>query len=249
MVTTPAPEEQQVEEQTPQETPEEVSEDTTPETTEEDIRARNAVLEAQVAKLENDLRSKDGQRRRDTDRDAELAGIRDSVGALQKIFTLYMDDRKMDMSDEAQTQISRVNNELAQGQATRDWNSRYEKEQTRLMSTVQDESDNILISEDDAQKLQSDWQAAWAEGSKATRGDFEDIINIQIEAARMVAQEERRRAAVERQKLADEAKNAGKKALEKAGVADLDTGAAIAGGNEELRGSALIERGLRKRNL
>ena len=50
-------------------------------------------------------------------------------------------------------------------------------------------------------------------------------------------------------KLSDEAKNAGKKALEKAGVADLDTGAAIAGGNEELRGSALIERGLRKRNL
>jgi len=245
MVTTPSPDEPEVETQPAQE----VAEETTDEITEIDYKAKTAELEAQVEKLSNDLRSRGGQRRRDTDRDAELAGIRDSVGALQKIFTLYMDDRKMDMSDEAQTQISRVNQELAQGQATRDWNSRYEKEQTRLMSTVQDESDNILISEDDAQKLQSDWQAAWAEGSKATRGDFEDIINIQIEAARMVAQEERRRAATERQKLADEAKNAGKKALEKAGVADLDTGAAIAGGNEELRGSALIERGLRKRNL
>ena len=245
MVTTPSPDEPEVETQPAQE----VAEETTDEITEIDYKAKTAELEAQVEKLSNDLRSRGGQRRRDTDRDAELAGIRDSVGALQKIFTLYMDDRKMDMSDEAQTQISRVNNELAQGQATRDWNSRYEKEQTRLMSTVQDESDNILISEDDAQKLQSDWQAAWAEGSKATRGDFEDVINIQIEAARMVAQEERRRAAVERQKLADEAKNAGKKALEKAGVADLDTGAAIAGGNEELRGSALIERGLRRRNL
>ena len=245
MVTTPSPDEPEVETQPAQE----VAEETTDEITEIDYKAKAAELEAQVEKLSNDLRSRGGQRRRDTDRDAELAGIRDSVGALQKIFTLYMDDRKMDMSDEAQTQISRVNNELAQGQATRDWNSRYEKEQTRLMSTVQDESDNILISEDDAQKLQSDWQAAWAEGSKAARGDFEDVINIQIEAAKMVAQEERRRATSERQKLADEAKNAGKKALEKAGVADLDTGAAIAGGNEELRGSALIERGLRKRNL
>jgi hypothetical protein len=226
-----------------------VAGETTDETIEIDYKAKTAELESQVEKLTNDLRSRGGQRRRDTDRDAELSGIRDSVGALQKVFTLYMDDRKMDMSDEAQTQISRVNQELAQGQATRDWNSRYEKEQTRLMSTVQDESDNILISEDDAQRLQSDWQAAWAEGSKATRGDFEDIINIQIEAAKMVAQEERRRATVERQQLADEAKNAGKKALEKAGVADLDTGAAIAGGNEELRGSALIERGLRRRNL
>ena len=245
MVTTPSPDEPEVETQPAQE----VAGETTDETTEIDYKAKTAELEAQVEKLTNDLRSRGGQRRRDTDRDAELSGIRDSVGALQKVFTLYMDDRKMDMSDEAQTQISRVNQELAQGQATRDWNSRYEKEQTRLMSTVQDESDNILISEDDAQKLQSDWQAAWAEGSKATRGDFEDIINIQIEAAKMVAQEERRRATVERQQLADEAKNAGKKALEKAGVADLDTGAAIAGGNEELRGSALIERGLRRRNL
>ena len=245
MVTTPSPDEPEVDTQPAQE----VAGETTDETIEIDYKAKTAELEAQVDKLTNDLRSKDGQRRRDTDRDAELSGIRDSVGALQKVFTLYMDDRKMDMSDEAQTQISRVNQELAQGQATRDWNSRYEKEQTRLMSTVQDESDNILVSEDDAQKLQSDWQAAWAEGSKAARGDFEDIINIQIEAAKMVAQEERRRAADERKVLADEAKNAGRKALEKAGVADLDTGAAIAGGNEELRGSALIERGLRRRNL
>ena len=247
MVTTPAPEEPQVEEQPAQEEAEETTEETPEE--EVDYRAKATALEAQVRKMENDLRSKDGQRRRDTDRDAELAGIRDSLGALQRIFTLYVEDRKMDMSDEAQAQISRVGQELAQGQATRDWNARYEKEQSRLMSTVQDEGDNILISEDDAQKLQSDWQAAWAEGAKAARGDFEDVINIQIEAAKMVAQEERRRATSERQKLADEAKNAGKKALEKAGVADLDTGAAIAGGNEELRGSALIERGLRKRNL
>ena len=247
MVTTPAPEEPQVEEQPAQEGAEETTEETPEE--EVDYRAKATALEAQVKKMENDLRSKDGQRRRDTDRDAELAGIRDSLGALQRVFTLYVEDRKMDMSDEAQAQISRVGQELAQGQATRDWNARYEKEQSRLMSTVQDEGDNILISEDDAQKLQSDWQAAWAEGSKASRGDYEDVINIQIEAAKMVAQEERRRAANERKVLADEAKNAGKKALEKAGVADLDTGAAIAGGNEELRGSALIERGLRRRNL
>jgi hypothetical protein len=143
----------------------------------------------------------------------------------------------------------KVSQELAQGQATRDWNARYEKEQSRLMSTVQDESENILISEDDVIKIQSDWQAAWAEGSKAVRGDFEDVINIQVEAARMVAQEARRRGTEDRKRLSDEAKNAGKKALERAGVADLDTGAAIAGGNEELRGSALIERGLRRRNL
>ena len=62
----------------------------------------------------------------------------------------------------------------------------------------------------------------------------------------MVLKEERRKSEEEKQRLRDEAKTAGKKALENAGIADLDTGAAIAGGNEPLSGAALIERGLRK---
>jgi uncharacterized protein YhaN len=219
MVTTPQ-EEPQVEEQP---VPEEAGE-TTEETPEEEVdyKAKAAELEAQVKKMENDLRSKDGQRRR------------------------YMDAARHGDTDEVQDQISQVNQELAQGQATRAYNSRYDKEMNRLLSTVQDTDGNLFISEDDAVKIQSDWAAAW---EKAKTGDYEGIYDIQIDAAKMVAQEERRRATDERKKLSDEAKNAAKNALEKAGVADLDTGAAIAGGNEELRGSALIERGLRRRNL
>ena len=243
MVMTPQ-EEPQVEEQP---VPEEAGE-TTEETPEEEVdyKAKAAELEAQVKKMENDLRSKDGQRRRDTDRDAEFAGFRDELGAMRKVFSLYMDALQKGDTYEVQDQISQVNQELAQGQATRDYNSRYDKEMNRLLSTVQDTDGNLFISEDDAVKIQSDWAAAW---EKAKTGDYEGIYDIQIEAAKMVAQEERRRATDERKKLSDEAKNAAKNALEKAGVADLDTGAAIAGGNEELRGSALIERGLRRRNL
>ena len=209
-----------------------------------DYKAKAGELEAQIAKLENDLRSKDGQRRRDTDRDEEISGIRDELGAMRKVFTLYMDGMNRGDPEEVQAQISQVNQELAQGQATRDYNTRYEKEQARLLSTVQDEDGNLLINEDDAVKIQTDWQAAW---EKATRGDFNDVYDVQIEAARMVTQEERRRADAERKSLRDEAKTAGKKALEKAGIADLDTGSAIAGGNEELSGTARIERGLRLR--
>jgi len=245
MVTTPAPEEPTVENQTTEEVQVE-TEETTEETTEIDYKAKAAELEAQVDKLTNDLRSKDGQRRRDTDRDAEFAGFRDELGAMRKVFSLYMDALQKGDTYEVQDQISQVNQELAQGQAVRDYNSRYDKEMNRLLSTVQDTDGNLFISEDDAVKIQSDWAAAW---EKAKTGDYEGIYDIQIEAAKMVAQEERRRATDERKKLSDEAKNAAKNALEKAGVADLDTGAAIAGGNEELRGSALIERGLRRRNL
>ena len=244
MVTTPQ-EEPQVEEQ-PEEP--EAAGETTEETPEEEVdyKAKAAELEAQVKKMENDLRSRDGQRRRDTDRDAEFAGFRDELGAMRKVFSLYMDALQRGDTYEVQDQISQVNQELAQGQAVRDYNSRYDKEMNRLLSTVQDVDGNLFISEDDAVKIQSDWAAAW---EKAKTGDYEGIYDIQIEAAKMVAQEERRRATDERKRLSDEAKNAAKTALEKAGVANLDTGAAIAGGNEELRGSALIERGLRRRNL
>ena len=244
MVTTPQ-EEPQVEEQ-PEEP--EAAGETTEETPEEEVdyKAKAAELEAQVKKMENDLRSRDGQRRRDTDRDAEFAGFRDELGAMRKVFSLYMDALQRGDTYEVQDQISQVNQELAQGQAVRDYNSRYDKEMNRLLSTVQDADGNLFISEDDAVKIQSDWAAAW---EKAKTGDYEGIYDIQIEAAKMVAQEERRRATDERKRLSDEAKNAAKTALEKAGVANLDTGAAIAGGNEELRGSALIERGLRRRNL
>ena len=228
-----------------QATTENITEETeaTPEG-EVDYKARAEELEAQNAKILNDLRSKDGQRRRDTDRDEDIRGINDRLGALQKVFTLYMDGMNRGDPEEVQAQISQVNQELAQGQATRDYNARYEKEQTRLLSTVQDEDGNLLINEDDAVKIQTDWQAAW---EKASKGDLSDVYDVQIEAARMVTQEERRRADAERKALRDEAKTAGKKALEKAGIADLDTGAAIAGGNEDLPGTALIERGLRMR--
>ena len=101
-----------------------------------DYKVKAGELEAQIAKLENDLRSKDGQRRRDTDRDEEISGIRDELGAMRKVFTLYMDGMNRGNPEEVQAQISQVNQELAQGQATRDYNARYEKEQARLLSTV-----------------------------------------------------------------------------------------------------------------
>jgi hypothetical protein len=74
MVTTPSPDEPEVETQPAQE----VAVETTDETTEIDYKAKAAELEAQVEKLTNDLRSRGGQRRRDTDRDAELSERREA---------------------------------------------------------------------------------------------------------------------------------------------------------------------------
>jgi hypothetical protein len=209
-----------------------------------DYQAKAVELEAQVAKLENDLRSKGGQRRRDTDRDAELAGFKDELSAIRRVLTTYMDS--YGGSPEVQQQINEINQEVAQNNSTRDFQSRYDKEQERLISMVQDADGNLLISEDDATKLQTQWQNAWQKAQQD--GPLDSIYDVHFEAQRMVLQEERRTADTEKQRLRSEAKDAGKRALEKAGINDLDTGAAMAGGSEELHGTALIERGLRSRS-
>ena len=218
-----------------------------PQTTEEpqeepDYKAKTEELEALVSKLQNDQKSRDGLRRKESDRDAELAGFRDEIAAMRKVLTVTMES--FQGGDEFQSQISQINQDAAKSQADRDWNSRYDKEQARLLATVQDEEGNLLISEEDATKIQTQWQAAW---NKAQQGNYDEVYDTQIDAQRMVLQEERRKSDAEKKSLREESKQSAKKALEKAGVNDLDTGSAIAGGNEDLHGSALIERGLRNR--
>jgi len=230
--------------QEPQEDPQVLPESQGEPEQEPDYKAKTEELEALVAKLQNDQKSRDGQRRRESDRDAELTGVRDDMTALRKIMTVYMDGMNRGDPSEVQAQISQINQEAAQSQSNRDWDSRYDKEQTRLLATLQDENENLLINEEDALKIQDLWKKAW---ELAQRGNFEGVYDTQIEAQRMVLQAERKKMESDKKTLRDEAKTAGKKALERAGIADLDTGSAIAGGSEELHGAALIERGLRSR--
>ena len=211
---------------------------------EPDYRAKSEELEAQIVKLENDLRSREGQRRKESDRDAELSGLRDELGAVRRMFAELAAGMSSGNLEAVAAQTSQMNQELDRSQADRNWNTRYNGEQERLLATVcEDDKETLRISEADAQVIQDKWKIAW---EKAQQGNFDEVYQTHIEAHAMVLKEERRKSEEEKQLLRNEAKSAGKKALENAGIADLDTGAAIAGGNEPLSGAALIERGLRK---
>ena len=211
---------------------------------EPDYRAKSEELEAQIVKLENDLRSREGQRRKESDRDAELSGLRDELGAVRRMFAELAAGMSSGNLEAVAAQTLQTNQELDRSQADRNWNTRYNGEQERLLATVcEDDKETLRISEADAQVIQDKWKIAW---EKAQQGNFDEVYQTHIEAHAMVLKEERRKSEEEKQLLRNEAKSAGKKALENAGIADLDTGAAIAGGNESLTGTALIERGLRK---
>ena len=210
-------------------------------------------LEAQVAKLQNDLRSKDGQRRKESDRDAELSGLGDELGAVRKMLAELAAGMSSGNLEDVATKTLQMNQELDKAQANRSADTRYDTELSRLLQTVSykqvndktgEEEDLLLISQEDSKKLTEQWQKAWDKVESG--GSYDDVMNAHLEATAMALKEERRRSSEREKAHREELKTAGKKALENAGIADLDTGAAIAGGNEPLSGAALIERGLRK---
>ena len=218
-----------------------------------DPETRVAELEAQVAKLENDLRSKDGQRRKESDRDAELSGLGDELGAVRKMLAELAAGMSSGNLEDVATKTLQMNQELDKAQASRSADTRYDRELNRLVQTVSykkvdeqtgEEEDMMLISQEDSKKLTEQWQKAWDKVDSG--GSYDDVMNTHLEATAMALKEERRKSAEMEKTHREELKSAGKKALENAGIADLDTGAAIAGGNESLTGTALIERGLRK---
>ena len=211
---------------------------------EPDYRAKSEELEAQIVKLENDLRSREGQRRKESDRDAELSGLRDELGAVRRMFAELAAGMSSGNLEAVAAQTLQTNQELDRSQADRTWNTRYNGEQERLLATVcEDDKETLRISAADAEVIQDKWKKAW---ELAQHGNYDEVFQTHIEAHAMVAKETRRKSDEEKQRHREELKTAGKKALENAGIADLDTGAAIAGGNEPLSGAALIERGLRK---
>lgn len=202
---------------------------TTEETQEEPIDwlVRGPELEAQNVKLQNDLKSREGQRRSQAERDADIGGLKDEVSALRKVIATSV---KNSGDDDLVAEITQYERKADETQATNAQRARFDKEEQRLLTTIQ-EGDGLLVSDEDAAKLQIMWQEAWAQSQR--NGNYEAVVDLQIEAQRMVNAEERKRA---KETLEQERKNSKKRvtqALEKAGVNDLDTGSSNAGGGEQ----------------
>jgi len=227
---------------TPEATEESQDKAPAPELSVDDLKAALADKEKEFQKLQNDLRSRDGVRRKQEENDARLGALADEVKAMRKVTAAVLDALQRGDTEGAQSKIADIDNQVASSHAVRTAQQRADRERQRLMQTVQD-GDTLLVSEDDAAKLQGMWRDAV---SKAEAGDWEAMSDMQIEAGRMVNAHERRKAQSELRKAREEAKQEHKRVLEKHGINELDTGSAIAGGGPELHGTALIERGLVK---
>jgi hypothetical protein len=227
----------------------------TPENEEADLdyKALFEASEIENKKLLNDSRATQGNRNRTQDLEDRMNRMESSVEMNARASSQILGKMTKE-DDEFAAEVKKENQDADAKSRAASAGSRRSEILNEIMSTVQVESEEadgdpvVLISKDDQDKLSKLWGAATAEADRT--GDTSLLHRVQMEANRMVLDAERAKS---RQAVADvkaQAKLDTKKALERAGIADQDTGPARsgAGGGERKRGTALIEEALKEGN-
>lgn len=246
----PEDEDVQIEGDTPE--PDEVDEESTTDDVEgepPDYKALYQASEVTNKQLRNDSRSRDGQRNRAQDQEDRMSRLETSVEVGARNTAQILSKLTEEDGDFA-ARVNKENQEAAVKTRTEGSNARVTSILNGIMEIVQKDSDEedadpiVLISKANEGKLQQLWGAATKEA--AASGSDAPLYRVQMEATRMVLDQEReegRKALIaERAKSKEDTK----KALVKAGVADQDTGPAKvgAGSGERKRGRALIQEAL-----
>ena len=184
----------------------------------ESLQAALAEKETQIAKLQNDLKAWDEQRRKQSGLDAKLAEISDEQKAQRRVFNAYAKAVTGGETDTLQTDLSVIERESSQARGSRQFQARYDNTVAKLSEVITGENQELLLTEAQASTMQTDWAKAGKEAS--TTGDFSGLHDLLADAAKMVVQNQR--TAVE--KARKDAEASAKKKMEKAGVHDLSTG-------------------------
>lgn len=206
-------------------------------------------LRATLAKVQNDLRSREGQRRKQSEVDSQLADIQDEVKAMRRVTTaVFREMSQRGETDDLSGKVAEIERDASQSRASRLNQNRYDQAVARLMGVVNDKDGNLLLTEAQSKEIQGSWTKSGKEAIET--GDFSGLYDITVEASKLVMQNEREASKKEADRLKKETKEQVKKQLEAAGVHDMDTGPSSGGGGtrDGLSGRELIERGLRAKS-
>mgnify|MGYP001589929596 CR=1 FL=1 len=201
---------------------------TTETPTREGLLAQLKERDDRLVKLENDLRSRDGQRRKQGETDAILEDIRLEQRAQRKVTSALMDAIAKGETDGLTPKLTAIEQEVDQSRQNQQRKARYDALVSQLSAVITGDDDSLLLSENQATELQKAWTEAGKKGMNT--GDFSELHDLVIEASKMTLKNEREKAKKETSRIKDDAKAETKKRLEKAGIHDLDTGASAGAG-------------------
>ena len=175
-------------------------------------------------------------------RDERFNRLEDRVVGMTREFAQLIAHQAKD-NPELEADLVKVRNESSRESATRNFESRHGQIADEVLTLVQGEGDGSLrISSEDATSIQGLWSKATEEAQKT--GDVSLLYEVKLKAQEMVATADRKQHEVDLEKEREESETKVKRALEKAGVHDLDTGAITGGGREERRGQDAIRHAL-----
>jgi len=198
------------------------TEESEAESEETDWSVKGPELEAQVAKLTNDLKSSDGQRRKQVDSERRLDEFQDELTALRKTSVALMDHLASGDMDGLAAKATEIQQEADSHNSNRGLATWVEEAQAQLLETIKDADGNLLIGKEDLDKLGASWNAAKAD-AEAT-GNRVSLRDVQIEAQKMALRQERQNAKAEQDRIRTEEKELAKREKEKSGIHNQDTG-------------------------
>ena len=182
---------------------------------------------AQAERLEQQLKTAQGRNRTRDDTDAAILGIGDRMAAMEQSNAALVKALAEGDTESLPQQLSQIQAQSQNNQRGRTYQSRYEALTEQLRGAVQDTDGNEIISLHSAPELE-DVRQSWVEAHK--NKSMAGLYSTLVRAHEVVRQAERSKATQATDSARDEERKAATQRLEEAGIYDLDTGPASAGG-------------------
>lgn len=199
--------------------------DTTAQATETDWKGQVEALTARLTKAENDAKANQGRQLAGAELNAEMASIRDEIGALAKTQAATMEVIAKGLSanelEDLPNQVARVQSEAERERSQIRIQSSYQALEQQMYALANDESGSPILDINTAPEF-AEVRADWLKAK--TDGDIAGLTLALTKGNTVIRQVERQRAKAAVENVKKTAAEEREKALADAGVHDLDTG-------------------------
>ena len=183
--------------------------------------------QATLSKLEQQLKTEQGRNRKRDDTDSAVLGIGDRLAAMEQSNAALIKALAEGDTDNLPQQLGQIQAQSQNTQRGRAYQNQYRVLTEQLRAATQDESGNDILSLYEAPELEEVRQS-WVDANN--KRSVSALYNTLVRTHEVIRQAERGKASEKAETVRQEERTSAKQRLEEAGIYDLDTGAASAGG-------------------
>ena len=196
-----------------------------------DWKAKFDENQAALDKLEQQLKTEQGRNRKRDDTDSAVLGIGDRLSAMEQSNAALIKALADGNTESLPQQLGQIQAQSQNTQRGRAYDNQYRVLTEQLREAVQDGNGNDILDLYSAPELE-DVRQSWVEANKSR--SVSSLYNTLVRAHEVIRQAERGKASEQAEAVRQEERNTAKQRLEEAGIYDLDTGPASAGGGATL---------------